>query len=70
MNSGITMRMTGNTWLTRIHIIATGLSRDRNRPSAYAAGSATAMVSSIAATATTALLAAERSSPCACRARP
>ena len=35
------IRITGNTWLTRIQPFVTGRSRLRNRASAYDAGSAT-----------------------------
>ena len=45
-------RMNGNSWLTRIQPIATVPMRERNRASAYAAGSATSTVSTAAATET------------------
>ena len=52
MNTGITIRMNGNTWLTRIQPMETVRTRLRKRASAYAAGSAITVVMTAVATAT------------------
>ena len=55
------IRTTGNTWLTRIQPLATARNLVRNRASAYAAGSATTITSSVVASATSRLLRADSS---------
>ncbi|WP_279581365.1 hypothetical protein [Fodinicola feengrottensis] len=64
IKSGIAINTTGKTWLTRIHMVAIGPNTLRNRPSAYAAGNATTMVSSMLPIATTVLFQAAPGKPC------
>ena len=63
MNSGITMRMNGNTWLSRIQPVAIPRRRVRKRASAYAAGIASRITSTTVARATIRLLRADVRQP-------
>ncbi len=50
--TGITMRMNGNTWLSRIQTVATPRSFVLNRANAYAAGSDTTVTITVVSAAT------------------
>ena len=69
MNSGITMRMNGNTWLSRIQPVATPRRRCRKRARAYAAGIASRTTRTVARATIEAVAGRRRSRFCGARRR-